>query len=176
MGCYDLNWCGLHSLGNHRALAAEFMEAAPPPQGRRAPMSKPSLQPRIIRAKQAPGYLGMCLDVFNRVVRPHVNEFPIGRQGVGFDRIELDKWTDAYIAEKSIKKLKSAEEPPLLTGTPQSERSKRGPARHGQISGLSTHKPPTSEDFYKLVDQLMGRSGVKKDPRRHRQIPPPVDE
>lgn len=118
----------------------------------------------------------MCRDIFNKIVRPHVSEFPIGQQGVGFDRIELDKWADAYIAENSVKKLQGVEEPPLLKDTPQSERKKRGPARLGQRSGLSTHKPPTSEDFYKLVDELLGRSGVKKDRRRNRQPPPPIDQ
>ncbi len=48
--------------------------------------------PRFIRAKDAPAYLGMCRDEFNRTVRPHVHEFPIGSRGVGFDREELDAW------------------------------------------------------------------------------------
>jgi len=55
-----------------------------------------ALLPRFIRAKQAPAYLGMCRAVFDAEVRPHVREFPIGKQGVGFDRFELDAWADAY--------------------------------------------------------------------------------
>jgi hypothetical protein len=31
-----------------------------------------------------------------------VREFPIGKQGFGFDRIELDEWADACIGSKSM--------------------------------------------------------------------------
>lgn len=65
---------------------------------------QPSFAPRFIRAKDAPAYLGMCRDEFNKTVRPHVSEFPIGKQGVGFDRNELDAWADAYIERASIEK------------------------------------------------------------------------
>ena len=68
-------------------------------------MSSLPIQPRILRAHQAHRYLGMCRDVFNKTVRPHVREFPIGQQGIGFDRIELDQWADAYIASHSVEKL-----------------------------------------------------------------------
>lgn len=67
-------------------------------------MAKQAVQPRILRANAAPAYLGMCKDEFNKTVRPHVHEFPIGVQGVGFDRYELDDWADAYIAKHSIDK------------------------------------------------------------------------
>ncbi|WP_243753551.1 hypothetical protein [Pseudomonas koreensis] len=133
-------------------------------------MDKLILQPRVIRAKQAPGYLGMCRDVFNKVVRPYVREFPVGAQGVGFDRVELDKWADVYIEGNSIEKSQRVEVPPLLVDTLQSERKKRGPAMLGQRSGLSAHKPSTSEDFYKLVDEILGRSGVKKDRRQKNRV------
>lgn len=139
-------------------------------------MNTPSLQPRIIRAKQAPGYLGMCRDVFNRVVRPHVSEFPIGQQGVGFDRIELDKWADAHIAENSIKKFQSLEAAPPLIDTLQSGRKKRSPTMIGKGSRISLHKPPTSQEFYKLVDEILGRSGVKKNRRRNKQSSPITDQ
>ncbi|WP_322361875.1 hypothetical protein [Pseudomonas sp. Teo4] len=60
--------------------------------------------PRILRYRSAPGYLGMCRAEFNKTVRPFVREFPIGAQGVGFDRYELDEWADNYIAEQAIDK------------------------------------------------------------------------
>ncbi|WP_080557807.1 hypothetical protein [Pseudomonas putida] len=63
-----------------------------------------SIQPRFIRFGDAPGYLGMCRDEFNKTVRPNVREFPIGKQGVAFDRQELDEWADAYIEAKAIEK------------------------------------------------------------------------
>lgn len=67
-------------------------------------MRKNSVQPRILRANEAPSYLGMCNEEFRRTVRPFVSEFPIGVQGVGFDRLELDAWADEYIAQHSVKK------------------------------------------------------------------------
>eukprot|EP01030_Chromulinospumella_sphaerica_P005260 gene5260-5145_t len=60
--------------------------------------------PRFIRASAAPAYLGMCREVFKNTVRPHVREFPIGKQGVGFDRHELDQWADAYVEAMAIEK------------------------------------------------------------------------
>lgn len=60
--------------------------------------------PRILRYRSAPGYLGMCRAEFNKTVRPFVREFPIGSQGVGFDRYELDEWADGYIAEHQVAK------------------------------------------------------------------------
>ncbi|GLH31735.1 hypothetical protein BR1R5_11210 [Pseudomonas sp. BR1R-5] len=65
---------------------------------------KQRILPRIIRAGSAPAYLGMCRDEFHKTVRPYVREFPIGIQGVGFDRYELDDWADAYIAMHSTDK------------------------------------------------------------------------
>ncbi|WP_230683772.1 hypothetical protein [Pseudomonas lundensis] len=62
------------------------------------------LLPRFIRAGEAYGYLGMCRDEFNKTVRPHVREFPIGKQGVGFDRLELEAWADAYVQATAIEK------------------------------------------------------------------------
>jgi hypothetical protein len=35
---------------------------------------------------------------FNAEVRLHLTEIPIGKQGVGFDRLELDAWVDEYVA------------------------------------------------------------------------------
>ncbi len=55
-------------------------------------------QPRIIRFRDAPHYLGMDRNRFNAQVRPYLKELPIGEQGIGFDRLELDAWVDDYIA------------------------------------------------------------------------------
>ena len=63
-----------------------------------------SIVPRILRMNAAPGYLGMCIAEFNNTVRPFVREFPIGIQGVGFDRYELGDWADQYIATHAVDK------------------------------------------------------------------------
>ena len=52
--------------------------------------------PRFIRFRDAPSYLGMDKDRFNAEVRPHLIEIPIGKQGVAFDRLDLDAWADQY--------------------------------------------------------------------------------
>ena len=52
--------------------------------------------PRILRFRDAPRYLGMDRNRFNWEVRPYLTEFPIGKQGIGFDRLELDAWVDDY--------------------------------------------------------------------------------
>ena len=72
--------------------------------------------PRILRAGEAPGYLGMCRGEFDKTVRPHVREFRIGTQGVGFDRIELDEWVDAYTAAMEHAALIEARENGEVTG------------------------------------------------------------
>ena len=55
------------------------------------------LLPRIIRLKDAPFYLGMDKNRFNKAVRPFLTEIPIGEQGIAFDRLEIDQWIDYYI-------------------------------------------------------------------------------
>ncbi len=54
------------------------------------------IQPRLIRLRDAPIYLGMDRNRFNREVRPTLTELRIGRQGVAFDRLEMDAWVEQY--------------------------------------------------------------------------------
>ena len=56
-----------------------------------------NILPRLIRLRDAPGYCGMDLNRFNAEVRPHLIEIPIGKQGIAFDRLDLDAWVDQYI-------------------------------------------------------------------------------
>ena len=53
---------------------------------------------RFYRLRDAPIYLGMDKGRFNKEVRPHLTEIPIGKQGVAFDRLELDDYADQYVA------------------------------------------------------------------------------
>ena len=59
-------------------------------------MSRKKLLNRVIRLKNAPAYLGMDKNRFNTEVRPMVTVIPIGKQGIGFDRGELDDWLKDY--------------------------------------------------------------------------------
>ena len=52
--------------------------------------------PRFIRLRDAPSYLGMDKNRFNREVRPLLAVIPIGTQGIAFDRLDLDSWADDY--------------------------------------------------------------------------------
>ena len=56
------------------------------------------LLPRLVRLRDAPAYLGMDRNRFNAEVRPHLTNIPIGRQGVAFDRLELDAWVEDYVS------------------------------------------------------------------------------
>ena len=55
------------------------------------------LLPRLIRLRDAPGYLGMDRNKFNADVRPRLTEIPLGKQSIAFDRLELDAWAEEYI-------------------------------------------------------------------------------
>lgn len=63
------------------------------------------LQPRLIRLLDAAYYLGMDGNRFNAEVRPCLTEIRIGRQGVAFDRFELDAWVDDYKSCKRASRL-----------------------------------------------------------------------
>jgi hypothetical protein len=67
-----------------------------------------TLLPRILRFRDAPHYLGMDRNRFNVEVRPYLTEIPIGLQGIGFDRLELDAWVDNYIARNGRPAKKGA--------------------------------------------------------------------
>jgi hypothetical protein len=55
-----------------------------------------AILPRLIRLRDAPRYLGMDRNRFNAEVRPYLIEIPIGKQGIAFDRLDLDAWVDDY--------------------------------------------------------------------------------
>lgn len=63
-----------------------------------------SIAPRLIRQKDAFGYLGMDRNRFDKEVRPKLTEIPIGERSIAYDRHELDYWADEYIAKFGRKK------------------------------------------------------------------------
>jgi predicted DNA-binding transcriptional regulator AlpA len=122
-----------------------------------------SILPRFIRFMDAPGYLGMCRDEFNKTVRPNVREFPIGKQGVAFDRIELDEWADAYIESKSIEKAAKQD-----NNRPRSERQgetkggnpwreKRSPVSIRKVGPGKSTKCSEVSDFEKALALVTGK-------------------
>jgi len=116
-------------------------------------MDNTVIPPRILRANQAHGYLGMCRDEFNKTVRPYVREFPIGLRGVGFDRLELDAWADRYIEINAIPKSSSGVQRPLSEGRIE-------PLSKSIGHGLPTTpgKRKSEYDFEKALDMVRNRS------------------
>jgi predicted DNA-binding transcriptional regulator AlpA len=115
--------------------------------------------PRFIRAGEAYGYLGMCRDEFNKTVRPNVREFPIGKQGIGFDRIELDQWADAWVESMAIEKAANQDNNQPRSGRQgvNKWREKQSPAStRGTEFGTSTKSSEVS-DFKKALEQAKGR-------------------
>jgi len=115
--------------------------------------------PRFIRAGDAYGYLGMCRDEFNKTVRPYVSEFPIGKQGVGFVRVELDQWADNYVESMAIEKAANQDNNQPRSGRQGANkwREKQSPAStRGTEFGTSTRSSEVS-DFKKALDQAKGR-------------------
>ena len=119
---------------------------------------QPPFVPRFIRAKDAASYLGMCRDEFNKTVRPHVHEFPIGSRGVGFDRQELDAWADAYVEQAVIAKQNSSANNQGAASAKEStqwrEKESRA-SRRGTGSGISTIKS-TEKDFTCALELVTG--------------------
>jgi hypothetical protein len=115
----------------------------------------PDIAPRIVRFRDAPRYLGMDRNRFNAEVRPYLTEVPIGKQGIGFDRLELDRWIEDYIARngrpaRKGKNTWDAREYPASSG--------------GAVSGTSTNASAGGE-FARALDQLKSRkrSGSSQD-------------
>ena len=115
--------------------------------------------PRFIRAGEAYSYLGMCRDEFNKTVRPNVREFPIGKQGIGFDRLELDAWADAWVESMAIEKAANQDNNQPRSGRQgvNKWREKQSPAStRGTGFGTSTKSSEVS-DFKKALDQARGK-------------------
>jgi hypothetical protein len=57
-----------------------------------------NFSPRVIRHKDAPTYLGVNINYFDRNIRPDLPEIQFGPQMIGYDKIDLDRWLDDYKA------------------------------------------------------------------------------
>ncbi|TNF91426.1 MAG: hypothetical protein EP297_15975, partial [Gammaproteobacteria bacterium] len=96
------------------------------------------LQPRVIRLKDAPAYLGMDRNRFNAEVRPYVTEIRMGKQGVAFDRLELDAW----FVEYKNRNGRPGQHP--IGERPWDARKHRASPK-GPASGISTNKSTGDE-------------------------------
>lgn len=89
------------------------------------------LLPRFVRFRDAPFYLGMDRNRFNTEVRPYLTKIPIGRQGLAFDRLELDAWVEEYISRNG--------RPAAIRRKPWDEQERRA-SLDGVESGTSTRQ------------------------------------
>ena len=103
--------------------------------------------PRIIRFRDAPFYLGMDRNRFNAEVRPYLTEVPIGTQGIGFDRLDLDAWFEDY---------KSRNGRPARKGVTTWDANESPASSCGTGSGTSTSASSGGE-FAKALAQLNSR-------------------
>ncbi|WP_254789204.1 hypothetical protein [Azotobacter beijerinckii] len=121
-----------------------------------------AIAPRFIRAGDAPAYLGMCKTEFANTVRPYVREFPIGKQGIGFDREDLDAWADAYVERAAIDKAgatgqQSARSERQSKGEQQwREKQSQGSRKCRTASGKST-KGTKENGFRKALELVTGK-------------------
>lgn len=111
------------------------------------PRAAPEITPRIIRFRDAPRYLGMDRNRFNAEVRPYLTEVPIGKQGIGFDRLELDAWFEDY-KSRNGRPARKGEQPWDARQFPASS--------GGAVSGMSTNASAGGE-FAKALEQLKSR-------------------
>ncbi|MGH8196365.1 MAG: hypothetical protein ACREQ8_18515 [Woeseiaceae bacterium] len=109
--------------------------------------SEPIFLPRLLRFRDAPRYLGMDRNRFNAEVRPYVTNIPIGRQGIAFDRPELDAWADQY---------KSRNGRPAERRTSWDAENHRV-SRSEAASGGSTRKSRDTEAWQKAVARVISQ-------------------
>lgn len=110
--------------------------------------------PRLIRLRDAPHYLGMDRNRFNNEVRPDLIEVPVGKQGIAFDRIDLDKWVDDYKDRNGRPGKKKGENKPW-------DARKFQVSTKGTRSGISTRLSEERE-FARALEQakLRKRNGT----------------
>jgi hypothetical protein len=104
-----------------------------------------NILPRLIRLRDAPGYLGMDPNRFNEEVRPYVTEIPIGKQGIGFDRLDLDAWFEEYKSRNGRPGKRKGVDKPW-------EARKSLASSTGKGHGIST-RLSEEEEFAKALEQ-----------------------
>jgi len=107
------------------------------------------LLPRLIRLRDAPRYLGMDPNRFNAEVRPYLIEIPIGKQGIGFDRLDLDAWFEEY-------KISNGRPGKAMGGKPPWDRKFHQGSLKEAKSGTS-EKLLQEERFKKALEQATSR-------------------
>jgi hypothetical protein len=107
--------------------------------------------PRVLRAGDAPKYLGMDRNRFQKEVKPYVTTVPIGTQGIGYDRFDLDAWWDEY------KRRNGRPGAQIVEGDEQWEEAQLGcgGGPTSQVASGTSKKSSTVARFTKAVEQAI---------------------
>jgi hypothetical protein len=108
-----------------------------------------AILPRLIRLRDALRYLGMDPNRFNAEVRPYLVEIPIGKQGIGFDRLDLDAWFEEY-------KSSNGRPGKAIGGKPLWDRKFRQGSENEAKPGISGKRLEIRE-FEKALEQVTSR-------------------
>lgn len=111
------------------------------------------MQPRLIRLRDAPNYLGMDRNRFNNEVRPFLITLKIGQQGVAFDRLDLDQWVDEF-------KKNQGKPAQRVLRWQNNEQTFTREKKHTVIT-----KKSIDEEFNQLVNQLLEKNRVPRYPK-----------
>ncbi len=114
------------------------------------------ITPRLIRFRDAPRYLGMDRNRFNVEVRPYLVEIRIGKQGIAFDRLELDGWVEQYKARNG--------RPSKFRGELTWDEKNRLDSSNVKASGTSINTS-TGGEFAKALDTLNLKKQKLSSPR-----------
>ena len=111
------------------------------------------ITPRLIRLRDAPLYLGMDKNRFNREVRPHVTIIPIGVHGIAFDRLDLDAWADEHKRRNG--------RPAAKRSYPWDQTLDESPDSPYEVESGTSTKSSTEDAFAKALAQA-----ISKKPKR----------
>ncbi|WP_430754947.1 hypothetical protein [Magnetovirga frankeli] len=128
-------------------MKPENPEAGADPTGSPRPEHPARLQlvPRFIRLRDAPAYLGMDRNRFNREVRPFIVEIRLGKQAIAFDRLDLDQVAEEYKARNG--------RPGQPKGEPLWDARKHPASSRGKESGTSTNTSVGGE-FARALERI----------------------
>jgi hypothetical protein len=106
--------------------------------------------------RDAPAYLGMDKNRFNREVRPQLTMIPVGSHGIAFDRIELDAWAEDYVR-------RNGRPAAHLSRRSLWDKQNRQDSPSGEASGIST-SASEERDFAKALERVISAKPRRSSP------------
>ena len=111
------------------------------------------IQPRILRVGQAIKYSGLSRPLFKEHIRPKCGEITIGKQGIGFEKVEIDKALDDYIARYGCAPKEEQE-------TSECKKEKQQDSSSTGTSGISTNG---------LAESAFARAAKRATNKKHKK-------